>query len=98
MISRMPVSQTNKKYGFFVIRKLDNIDQHRIPVPIAMNVPNVPPPCTITFPTLLINSLPLKPNRKQLKPPNIAPEAMPTHIPIINPILTRSKQDGPCPP
>lgn len=35
--------------------------QHRIPVPMAMNVPNVPPPWIITFPTLLISSRPRKP-------------------------------------
>lgn len=38
-----------------------NSHQHRIPVPMAINVPNVPPPCNITLPTLLISSRPLSP-------------------------------------
>lgn len=38
--------------------------QHRIPVPIAINVPNVPPPWIITFPTLLISSRPRRPYLK----------------------------------
>lgn len=39
--------------------------QHRIPVPIAINVPNVPPPCTIVFPTVLTNSSPRIPYLKR---------------------------------
>jgi hypothetical protein len=35
--------------------------QHRIPEPMAMKVPNVPPPWSITLPTLLMSSLPLIP-------------------------------------
>lgn len=42
--------------GFVLLRF-----QHRMPVPIAINVPNVPPPCSITLPTLLINSRPRNP-------------------------------------
>ena len=30
--------------------------------------------------------------------PKMAPEAMPTHMPIMKPSLTRSKQEGPCCP
>ena len=36
--------------------------QQRMPVPMAMNVPNVPPPWTIVFPTLVTSSLPRNPN------------------------------------
>lgn len=39
--------------------------QHLIAVPIDMNVPKVPPPCNITFPTLDINSLPRSPILKK---------------------------------
>jgi len=35
--------------------------QQRIPVPIAINVPNVPPPCIIAFPTVFTSSRPRKP-------------------------------------
>lgn len=38
--------------------------QHLNPVPIAMNVPKVPPPCIITLPTLFTNSRPLSPYLK----------------------------------
>jgi len=36
-------------------------DQQRIPVPIAINVPNVPPPCSIALPTVFTSSRPRKP-------------------------------------
>lgn len=39
-----------------------------MPVPIAMNVPKVPPPWSITFPTLFTNSLPLNPYLKNKDP------------------------------
>lgn len=42
------------------LRTLSHI-QHRMPVPMAMNVPKVPPPWTITLPTLLISSRPRNP-------------------------------------
>lgn len=35
--------------------------QHLMPVPIAINVPKVPPPWSIIFPTLFTNSLPRSP-------------------------------------
>ena len=42
-------------------------------------------------------SLPLIPILSAPKPPRMPPEAMPTHMPIMKPIFTLSKQDG-CPP
>lgn len=38
--------------------------QHLRPDPIAKNVPNEPPPCNITFPTVLTNSFPRRPPLK----------------------------------
>jgi len=40
--------------------------QHLIPVPTAINVPKLPPPCIIILPTVLTNSLPLAPYLKQM--------------------------------
>lgn len=69
--------------------------QHLIAVPMDMNVPNVPPPCSITLPTLWISSRPLRPYLRAEKPPKSAPDAMPTQNPIVKPIFTRSQQLGP---
>lgn len=69
--------------------------QHLIAVPMDMNVPNVPPPCSITLPTLWISSRPLRPYLRAEKPPKSAPDAMPTQKPIVKPIFTRSQQLGP---
>lgn len=41
--------------------------QHLKPEPIAKNVPNEPPPWSITFPTVLTNSLPRNPPLKVKK-------------------------------
>lgn len=38
------------------------------------------------------------PYLKAENPPNNAPDAIPTEKPIMKPILTRSKQLGPCAP
>ena len=38
-----------------------------------MNVPNVPPPCTITLPTFWTSSPPLMPILRAPNPPKIAP-------------------------
>lgn len=43
---------------------IDSMFQQRIPDPMAKNVPNEPPPCIITFPTVFTNSLPLRPPLK----------------------------------
>ena len=67
-----------------------------MPVPMAIKVPNVPPPWSITFPTLFINSLPLTPYLSAENPPNKAPEAMPTQNPIIKPIFILSQHEGDC--
>ncbi len=72
--------------------------QHRMPVPMAMKVPKVPPPWTITLPTCEMSSPPRRPYRRAPNPPKSAPDAIPTHMPIRKPIFTRSKQVGPCVP
>lgn len=66
-----------------------------MPVPTLMNKPNVPPPCTMVFPTVDISSLPLRPYLSAENPPKRAPDPMPTQKPIMKPILTLSKQLGP---
>ena len=48
--------------------------------------------------TCVISSRPRSPYRRAVNPPKMAPEAIPTHAPIRNPILTRSKQLGPWAP
>ncbi|KAL5283152.1 hypothetical protein ACFFRR_005834 [Megaselia abdita] len=65
-----------------------------MPVPIAMNVPKVPPPWIMTFPTLFTSSLPRNPYRSAENPPNKAPEASPTQNPIVNPVFILSKHVG----
>ena len=47
--------------------KVTLLDQHRIPVPIAIKVPKVPPPLTMAPPTPLSNSLPLNPILKRYR-------------------------------
>uniref|UniRef100_A0A0K8T5D9 Uncharacterized protein n=1 Tax=Lygus hesperus TaxID=30085 RepID=A0A0K8T5D9_LYGHE len=71
--------------------------QHLIPVPMAMKVPNVPPPWTIALPTLFTSSLPLIPYLRAPNPPKRAPDAIPTQNPIMKPVFILSKQLGPWP-
>lgn len=93
------------KVGIFIIhiynskvRKSDWCNlvkpQQRMPIPMAMKVPNVPPLCIIVFPTPPISSRPLIPILRQENVPNIAPAAIPTAKPIMKPIFTLSKQLG----
>lgn len=70
--------------------------QQRIADPMAMKVPNVPPPCTIVLPTLESSSRPLIPYRKAVKPPNRKPDVIPTQKPMANPSFVLSQQEGPC--
>ena len=83
-------------------------------VPMDMNVPKVPPPWTITLPTVCISSPPLRPILRAPTPPKIAPENnlhhceenrlffspehMPTVIPIMKPSFILSKHEGWPPP
>lgn len=60
---------------------------------MAINVPNVPPPCIIALPVWLINSIPLNPARKEEKPPKIAPDPKPTRNPIAKPNLILDQQE-----
>lgn len=61
-----------------------------------MNVPNVPPPCNMTLPTLFTRSLPLKPILRAPKPPKRAPDAIPMQNPSMKPVFILLKQLGPC--
>ena len=72
-------------------------------VPMDMNVPKVPPPWTITLPTVCISSPPLRPILRAPTPPKIAPEnnehycamkktgcSSPEHMPTVIPIMKPS--------
>ena len=69
--------------------------EHLIPLPIAMNTPNVPPVCSIVFPSKVSSSRPRRPYRIPPTVPNIAPVLIPTANPIIAPNFILSKQLDP---
>ena len=50
----------------FVAFSLILSSQHRMAVPTDIKTPNVPPPCSMDFPTRPISSLPLRPALKCL--------------------------------
>ncbi|KAF3831488.1 hypothetical protein GH733_000300 [Mirounga leonina] len=67
---------------------------HQMPIPMAMNVPKVPPLCIMVFPMPPISSRPHIPILRQEKVPKSTPAAMPTAQPITKSIFTQSKQLG----
>lgn len=68
-----------------VVRSTICLCQHRIPLPIPMNIPKVPPVCSMTFPSWLRSSRPRRPYLIPVNVPNIAPVLTPTAKPIITP-------------
>ncbi|CAM9744249.1 unnamed protein product [Rangifer tarandus platyrhynchus] len=65
-----------------------------MPIPMAVNVPKVPPLCIMVFLMPPISSRPRIPILRQEKMPKGTPAAMPTVQPITKPIFTRLKQLG----
>ncbi len=69
--------------------------QHLIALPTARNTAKLPPLCSITFPSCVKSSRPLRPYLIPAALPNIAPVDIPIAKPIIAPYFTLSKQVGP---
>lgn len=46
------IQQITRKANLYSLIHVDEVRQQRTPVPMAMNVPKVPPPCNIVFPTV----------------------------------------------
>ena len=66
-----------------------------MPLPMAMNTPNVPPVWSIVFPSSPSSSRPRRPYRIPPNVPNMAPVLIPTANPIMAPYFILSKQLGP---
>lgn len=69
--------------------------QHLIALPTARNTAKLPPLCSITLPSCVKSSRPLRPYLIPAALPNIAPVDIPIAKPIIAPYFTLSKQVGP---
>ena len=72
-----------------------SVFQHLIALPTARNTAKLPPLCSITFPSCVNSSRPLRPYLIPAALPNIAPVDIPIAKPIIAPYFTLSKQVGP---
>lgn len=68
-----------------------------IPMPMLINVPKVPPLCSIVFATVPMSSRPRWPILSPPKVPNMTPAPIPTMKPIEKPILIVDQHDGFCP-
>ena len=93
----------NTRSGRKILNKLIRLNkhevsifhQHLIALPTARNTAKLPPLCSITLPSCVKSSRPLRPYLIPAALPNIAPVDIPIAKPIIAPYFTLSKQVGP---